>query len=95
MSNGPRIVVDLVVISSLERLVAEEVDRRVGDTSSLLGLVLKMLQAVRLVPSGREHIEGDLATNGEAMSHKQTLSVSTPRGKEGGKGVHQIMAGLE
>ena len=59
--------VDLVVVAALEGLVAEEVDRRVVHAAGPLGLVLDVLQAVRLVPAGGEDVEGDLAADGEAV----------------------------
>lgn len=74
VSNRPRIAVDLVVVSSLVCLVTEEVNRGVLNTARLLRLVLEMLQAVGLVPSGWEHIEGYLAANREAVSDRQSVS---------------------
>lgn len=66
VSDRPGVLVDLVVVAALERLVAKEVDRRVGYPSRLLGLVLEVLQAVGLVPAGGKDVEGDLAADGEA-----------------------------
>lgn len=66
VTNGAGVDVDLVVIAALAGLVAEEVDVGVFDAAGLLGLVLKVLQAVRLVPTRREDVEGDLATDREA-----------------------------
>lgn len=66
MSLGPLIVENLVIITALERLVAKEVDGGVLDAAGPLGLVLEVLQAVRLVPAGGEDVEGDLAADGEA-----------------------------
>lgn len=77
VSDCPRIAVDLVVVSSLVSLVTEEVDRLVLDTSRLLRLVLEVLQAVGLVPSGREHVEGYLAADREAV-----MAVSTRPGRQ-------------
>lgn len=57
MSHRPRVRVDLVVVSALVRLVAEEVDRRVLDAAGLLGFVRQVLQTVRLVPPGGEDVE--------------------------------------
>lgn len=65
MADDPRIRKDLVVVSTLKRLVAKEVHVGVADTAGLLGLLLEVLQAVRLVPALGENVEGDLATNGE------------------------------
>ena len=38
MADGAGVDVDLVVVAALVGLVAEEVDRRVGDAAGLLGL---------------------------------------------------------
>lgn len=65
--DRPGVLVDLVVVAALERLVAEEVDRRVGYASRLLRLGLEVLQAVGLVPAGGEDVEGDLTADGEAV----------------------------
>ena len=67
VSYRPGVLVDLVVVAALERLVAEEMDRGVGNPSRLLGLVLEVLQAVCLVPAGGEDVERDLAADGEAV----------------------------
>ena len=66
MANGARVLEDLVVVAALVRLVAEEVDGAVLDATDLL-LCFHVLQAVGLVPSSREDIEGDLAANGVAV----------------------------
>jgi hypothetical protein len=54
---------DLVVVATRESFVTKEVDGGVFDPARLLGLPLQMTQAVRLIPSLRKHIEGDLAAN--------------------------------
>ena len=64
VAHGPRILEDLVVVAALERLVAEEMDGRVFNATWEVLLVLDVLQAVSLVPSGREDVEGDLAADG-------------------------------
>ena len=61
---------DLVVVAAGRGLVAEEVDRLVGNAVGLLCLVLEVAQAVGLVPAVGEHIEGDLASNGEATGFR-------------------------
>ena len=66
MANGARVLKDLIVVAALVRLVAEEVDGAVLDAADLL-LGFHVLQAVRLVPSSREDIEGDLAADGVAV----------------------------
>lgn len=65
VAHGPLVVVDLPVVAALHGLVAEEVDRGVLDAAGPLGLVLEVLQAVRLVPARGEDVEGDLAADGE------------------------------
>ncbi len=67
MPHRPLVVEDLVVVATLHRLVAKEVDGGVLDAAGPLGLVLEVLQAVRLVPARGEDVEGDLAANGEAV----------------------------
>ena len=57
--------VDLIVIAALKRLVTKEVDGRIFDAGDVL-LRLDVLQAERLVPARGEHVEGDLAADGEA-----------------------------
>lgn len=68
MSDGSRVLKDLVVVAALECLVAKEVDRSVLDSAHLLGLVLQMLQTVRLVPARGEHVERNLPTNREGQA---------------------------
>ena len=62
MTNCSRIVVDFVIVTALERLVSEEVDSRIMN-AAVLRLVLEVLETIRLVPTCREHIEGNLAPN--------------------------------
>ena len=62
MSDGPFIAVDFIIISTLVRLVAEEMDGAVVDAANRL-LGSNVLQTVRLIPAGGEDIEGDLTTN--------------------------------
>lgn len=75
VANGAVISVDFVVVTTGVGLITEEVDVLVGDATRLLSLGLDMLKAVCLVPASGEDIEGDLATNGEAMFTKELLSV--------------------
>lgn len=63
MPSGALVLVNLVVVAALERLVAEEVDRRVVCAVRLLRLGLDVFQAIRLVPAGREDIKGNLAAD--------------------------------
>lgn len=67
VTNRPRIGKDLIIVTTLIGLVAKEVNSGIGHSTRLLSLILKHTQAVRLVPTSREDIEGDLATNREAM----------------------------
>lgn len=60
------ILINLVVVSSDETLVAEEVDVLVIGAGKLL-LGRNVLQGIGLVPAGREDIERDLAANGETV----------------------------
>jgi hypothetical protein len=55
VADGARILVDLVVVTTLVCLVTEEVDRRVLGSVLLLGL--DVLQAVCLVPTSGENVE--------------------------------------
>ena len=66
MSNGARVFVDLIIISSDESLVAEEVDGLVFDTRDAL-FSLDVLQAVGLIPTSGEDIERDLTTDRVAV----------------------------
>jgi hypothetical protein len=66
VANGAGVAVNLPVVAALEGLVAEEVNRLVLDAARLLGLVLEVLEAVGLVPAGREDVKGNLAADGEA-----------------------------
>jgi hypothetical protein len=68
VADGPAVLKDLVVVAAHKRLVAKEVDRRVLDAAGPLGLVLEVLQAVRLVPALGEYVERDLPADGEAVS---------------------------
>ena len=76
MADGARVVVDLVVVTALGRLVAEEVDRGVLDAARLLGLVLEVRQAERLVPAGGEDVEGDLAADREAVVRRGEMRLA-------------------
>lgn len=65
MTDSPGVLKDLVVVTALERLVTKEVHGGISNTARLLGLVLQVLEAVRLVPAGGEHIKGNLAADAE------------------------------
>jgi hypothetical protein len=55
VADGTRVLVDLVVVTTLVCLVTEEVDRCVLGSVLLLGL--DVLQAVCLVPTSGENVE--------------------------------------
>lgn len=80
MTNDPRVRVYLVIVPALERLIPEEVYRRVIDAARLLGFGLEVLQAVPLVPARRKDVEGDLAADGKAacLSSAMPLVFSEP-----------------
>lgn len=75
VANGTVISVDFVVVATGTSLVTEEVDVLVGDATRLLSLSLEVLKAVCLVPASGEDVEGDLATNGEAVLKQNLESV--------------------
>ena len=62
VANRPLVTVNLPVVAALVRLVAEEVDLVVDDSSLLLRLDVP--QAVGLVPAGGKDVKGDLAADG-------------------------------
>lgn len=62
MPNCPRIGIDLVIITSGERLVPEEMNSLVFNARDIF-FGFNMAQAVGLVPAGWENVERDLATN--------------------------------
>lgn len=66
MTNRPRVTVDLIVVTALESLVAEEMDGLVFHARDVL-LGCEVLETVRLVPTGGEHVKGYLATDGVAV----------------------------
>lgn len=83
VADSPWVLVNLVIITTLEGLVAEEVDGGVVDAAGLLGLVLEVLEAVPLVPALGEDVEGDLATNGETSP--TVISIPRPKQQTGPK----------
>lgn len=82
---------NLVVVAAGRGLVAEEVDRLVGNAVGLLGLVLEVAQAVGLVPTVGEDVKGDLAPNGEAIVGGGEASGQRqfPKKERGGWGLSQ------
>jgi hypothetical protein len=63
MSNRPLILVNLPVITPLVRLVPKEMYRLEVHAVGQVLVRLNVAQAVCLIPTGGEHIEGDLATD--------------------------------
>lgn len=95
MADCARVDVDLVVVAALKGLVAEEVDLGVLDAAGPLGVVLEVLEAVRLVPAGGEDVEGDLAADGEPIRPVSATIATKPDpsfawGVRRGEGKEQI-----
>ncbi len=67
MSNRLLVLVDLVIVSSLVGLVTKEVYGGVLLAAVGAGLVLEMLEAIGLIPTRWEDVEGDLASDGVAV----------------------------
>lgn len=63
MTYRSLVTVDFPVISTLECLVAEEVDGVVLDTRTRL-FSFYVLEAVSLIPPSGENVKGDLTSNG-------------------------------
>src|SRR5271155_4003139 len=66
MPSGSWVFIDFVIVTTLEGLVAEEVNGFVVDAGKSLGWIcfcLYMLQAVRLVPAVWEDVERDLTAD--------------------------------
>lgn len=70
MSDRSWVRVDFVVVATSKRFVAEKVDSLVLDTRDVL-LGLDVLQAVGLVPAGRENVKRDLAPNRVTMRESE------------------------
>lgn len=66
VTNRPKVSVDLVIIASDKALVTEEVNVLVLGARDVL-LSLDVLQAVSLVPAGRENVKRDLTTDRKAV----------------------------
>jgi hypothetical protein len=64
MTHRPSILINLKIITTVIRLVAEKVNRRIVHTIGQVLVGLDVTQTVRLVPAGREDVEGDLAADG-------------------------------
>ena len=86
MADRPRILKDLVVVATLERLVAEEMHSRVVNAAGQVFLVLDVLQTVPLIPAHGEDVEGDLAADGVSAI---TLAATSPIVKAYGEDVRQ------
>lgn len=72
VSDRARILEDLIVVAALVCLVAEEMDFRVFDTRDVF-LLGQVLEAVGLVPAGREDVERDLSANGVSDGGKEKV----------------------
>lgn len=72
VSNRPRVRVNLIVIASDKALVAEEVDVLVFSARNIL-LGLDVLQAIGLVPTGRENVKRDLAADRETFLRRSEI----------------------
>jgi hypothetical protein len=66
MANSSFVRVYLVIVSTLKRLVAEEVDCGVVDARNV-SLRLDVSEAVGFIPPSGEDVEGDLASDREAI----------------------------
>jgi hypothetical protein len=78
VTNRSRIIVDLVVIAAFEALVPKEMDVLVLDAGQSLRSVcfcLDMLQTVRLIPTVRENVKGNLSAN--RVSENVSRAVAT------------------
>lgn len=76
VSGDSGIDIDLMVVSAHLRLVAEEMNGLVVYPANAL-LRLEMLEAVCLVPTGGEYVEGYLASN-RVSTKKLSASASLP-----------------
>ncbi len=86
MPHRPPILKNLPIIAPLIRLIPEKVHRRkvhLAPRALLLGL--DVLQAIRLVPAGREDVEGDLAADG--IGETEVGELLFQGGDEGGADV--------
>jgi hypothetical protein len=63
VSNRPLIAINLPIISTGVRLITKEVNLIIHNTTPSL-LLCKMVEAVCLVPTSGEHVEGNLSADG-------------------------------
>ena len=80
VTNGSTVFVDLEVVTSFECLVTEEVDICILDSTEGF-LRLKMLEAVRFVPTGGENIKGDLPADRIPLL-KELVSIPRSRDRQ-------------
>ena len=66
MADSPFVLINLVIIAAFVRLVPKEMDSRVFGTGDIL-LAFEVLEAVGLIPTCREDVEGYLASYGVAL----------------------------
>lgn len=67
MPSRPGILINLVIVPANHGLVAKEVNGGILDPALLLGVLLEVLEAVGLVPTGGEDVKGDLTADGEPV----------------------------
>lgn len=67
MADSSLIAKDFIVVSTFKALVTKEVNGGIFNSRDGL-LSFNVLKAVGLVPASREDIEGDLSSNGVAIS---------------------------
>lgn len=77
MAHRARVLIDFVIVPTLESLVAEEVDGGVLDAVGEVLLVEDVVKTVRLVPAFGENVEGYLTTDGVT---KRSSQVSLAQG---------------
>jgi hypothetical protein len=68
MTNGPRILVDLIIVTARHRFIAKEMDSVVLDAIGKVDVVLDVTKTVGFIPACGEDVEGDLATDGVSVS---------------------------
>jgi hypothetical protein len=73
VANCSWVLVDLVIIASLERFITKEVNSGVLYSTGLLRLLFQVLQTISLIPTCGEDVEGDLAANREPI-HESNIS---------------------
>lgn len=94
MPHRPLILENLPIIPTLIRLIAKEMHRlELYFPPRALLLGLDMLQTIRLIPAGREDVEGDLPAN--AVREAEVGELLFEGGDEGGPDVVCRVVGFE